>query len=67
MESWSRAEKQKEPQELEKKYEDLVDLKEIFEKEFEKASKKWLENQDAHLTCLGHFWTDSGWPLIRKS
>jgi hypothetical protein len=52
---WSDAEKAKEIEVLEKKYEDVVDLKEIFEKEYEKAQLKQFENQEAHLTCLDHY------------
>jgi hypothetical protein len=49
---WSDAAKAKRTKELEKKYQDALDLN---RKEHEEAQQEVVENKDAHLTCWEHY------------
>ena len=48
---WSDAEKTKRTKELEKKYQDVLDLN---REGYAEAQKEVVENLDVHLTCLDH-------------
>jgi hypothetical protein len=49
---WADAEKTKGINELEKKYQGMLDLN---KKEYAEAQKEVVENLNAHLTCLDHY------------